>query len=118
MVTDTMDGAYIVVFENTVLRRALYQRRMKWCEAGQKPIMMSFKTCNFTKYNYNLGIVRLRAKGLGFLFVCFVLIESWRMSWAGHVVRMGGTCGILVGKPEGKRSLVRSRRKWYFNIKN
>ena len=37
----------------------------------------------------------------------------------GHVARMGerrGGCRVLVGKPEGKRSLGRPRRKWKNNI--
>jgi len=40
------------------------------------------------------------------------VIKSRRMKWAGHVVRMGegrGVYRILVGKPEGKRALGRSR---------
>jgi hypothetical protein len=28
-----------------------------------------------------------------------------------------GVCGVLVGKPEGKRSLGRSMRRWEDNIK-
>jgi hypothetical protein len=38
----------------------------------------------------------------------------------GHVARVGdgrGVCRILVGKPEGKRPLVRPRRRWKDNIK-
>ena len=41
------------------------------------------------------------------------VIESRRMRWAGHVVRMGerrGVHRVLVGKPEGRRPLERSRR--------
>ena len=37
----------------------------------------------------------------------------------GHVARIGqrrGVYRVLVGKPEGKRPLVRSRRKWEDNI--
>jgi hypothetical protein len=48
------------------------------------------------------------------------VIKSRKMRWAGHVVRMGeGKCvyGVLVGKPEGKRKLVRPRRRWEDNIK-
>jgi hypothetical protein len=40
-------------------------------------------------------------------------IKSRRMTWAGHVARMGGSRSvyrILVGKPEGKRPLGRPRR--------
>ena len=43
-----------------------------------------------------------------------------RMRWAGHVARMGedkGVHRVLVGKPEGKRPLERSRRRWEDNIK-
>jgi len=42
------------------------------------------------------------------------------MRWAGHVVRMGedrAVHRVLVGKPEGKRPLGRSRRRWEDNIK-
>ena len=45
---------------------------------------------------------------------------SRRMRWAGHVARMGeerGVHRVLVGKPEGKRPLGRSRRRWEDNIK-
>jgi hypothetical protein len=38
------------------------------------------------------------------------MIKSTRMRWAEHVARM-------VGKPEGKRPLGRSRRRWVDNIK-
>jgi hypothetical protein len=42
------------------------------------------------------------------------IIKSRRMKWAGHVARMGETWnayGILVGKPEGKRPLIRPRHR-------
>jgi hypothetical protein len=45
-------------------------------------------------------------------FIRFV--KSRIMIWAGHVVRMGmgkAACGILVGKPEGDRPLVKHRRR-------
>jgi len=48
------------------------------------------------------------------------VIKSRRMRWAGHVARMGERRGIyrvLVGKPEGKRSLERPRHRWENNIK-
>jgi hypothetical protein len=48
------------------------------------------------------------------------MIKSRRMRWAGHVALMGETKNayrILVGKPEGKRSLGRPRRRWVDNIK-
>jgi len=37
------------------------------------------------------------------------------MRWAGYVARMGeerGVYKVLVGKPEGKRPLVRRGRRW------
>jgi len=42
------------------------------------------------------------------------------MRWAGHVARMGerrGVYRVLVWKPEGKRPLGRTRRRWEDNIK-
>jgi hypothetical protein len=48
------------------------------------------------------------------------VVKSRRMRWAGHVVRMGeerGVHRVLVGKPEGKRSLGRPRHRWEDNIK-
>jgi hypothetical protein len=48
------------------------------------------------------------------------VIKSRRMRWVGHVARMGegrGVYRILVGRPEGKRSLGRPRRSWEDNIK-
>jgi hypothetical protein len=42
------------------------------------------------------------------------------MRWAVDAARMRenrNACRILVGKPEGKRPLVRSRRRWENNIK-
>ena len=47
-------------------------------------------------------------------------IKSRRLRWAGHVARMGQSRNayrVLVGKPEGKRPLVRPRRRWEDNIK-
>jgi hypothetical protein len=48
------------------------------------------------------------------------IIKSRKMGWAGHVTRMGtdpNAYRILVGKPEGKRPLGKSRRRWVDNIK-
>jgi hypothetical protein len=48
------------------------------------------------------------------------VIKSRRMRWAGHVARMGeerGVYRVLVGKPEGKRPMGRSRRRWVDNIR-
>ena len=48
------------------------------------------------------------------------VIKSRRMSWKGHVVRVGerrGVYRVLVGKPEGKRPLGRPKRIWEGNIK-
>jgi len=42
------------------------------------------------------------------------------MRWAGHVARMCEkrvVYRVLVGKPEGNRTLGRSRRRWEDNIK-
>jgi hypothetical protein len=48
------------------------------------------------------------------------IIKSMRMRWAGYIARLGEkrkACGLLVGKPEGRRPLERQRRRWVENIK-
>jgi hypothetical protein len=48
------------------------------------------------------------------------IIKSRRMRWAGLVARMGekrNSYRLLVGKPEGKRPLGRSRRTWVDTIR-
>jgi hypothetical protein len=48
------------------------------------------------------------------------MLQSRRMRGPGHVTCMGETINafnILSGKPEGKRSLGRPRRRWKDNIK-
>jgi hypothetical protein len=48
------------------------------------------------------------------------VIKSRGMRWAEHVARMGNRRGVyrvLMGKPKGKRSLGRPRRRWEANIK-
>jgi hypothetical protein len=48
------------------------------------------------------------------------VIKSRRMRCTGHVEPMGeerGMYRVLVGKPDGKRSLARPRRRWENNIR-
>jgi hypothetical protein len=48
------------------------------------------------------------------------ITKSRRMRWTGHVAWMGekrNTYRLLVGKPEGKRTLGRPRRRWVGNIR-
>jgi hypothetical protein len=48
------------------------------------------------------------------------VIKSRRLRRVGHVARMGqrrGAYRVLVGKPEGKRPLGKSRHNWEVNIK-
>jgi hypothetical protein len=48
------------------------------------------------------------------------VIRPRRMRWAVYVAHIGenrGVFRVLVGKPEGKRSLGRPRRRWEGNIK-
>ena len=47
------------------------------------------------------------------------MIKSRIMRWTGHIARMGekrGVYRVLMGKPEGKRPLVRPRCRWEDNI--
>jgi len=48
------------------------------------------------------------------------VLKTRRIRWAGHVARMGeerGIYSVLVGKPEGRRTLCRPRRRRADNIK-
>ena len=50
----------------------------------------------------------------------FRVIKSRRIRWAGHALRMGerrGVYRVLVGKPEEKRSLGRTRSRLEDDIK-
>jgi hypothetical protein len=50
----------------------------------------------------------------------FRVLRARRLRWAGHVTRMGEgriVYKILVWRPESKRPLGRSRRRWEDNIK-
>ena len=48
------------------------------------------------------------------------VIKSRRLRWAGHVARMEegrSAFIILTGKPTGKRSLCKTRKRWEDNIR-
>jgi hypothetical protein len=50
----------------------------------------------------------------------FRIIKSRRTRWAGYVARMGEkrkSYRLLAGKPEGKRTIGRPRRRWVDNIR-
>jgi hypothetical protein len=53
------------------------------------------------------------------LVLSLFLFTVYLTTWAGHVVRMEkrNAYNILVGKPEGKRTLGRPRRRCMDNIK-
>jgi len=88
------------VFENVVLRRIFGPRRDE--------VRGEWRRLHNEELNdlyFSPNIVRV--------------IKSRRMRWAGHVAHMGeerGVCSFLVGKPEGRRPLVRPRRRWVDNI--
>ena len=89
------------VFENRELRRTFGPKRdevtREWRKLHNEEINDLYRSPN---------IVRV--------------IKSRRMRWAGHVARMGegrGVYRVLVGKPEGKRPLGRSGRRWDDNIR-
>jgi hypothetical protein len=89
------------VFENRVLRKVFGPKRDEVTEEWRK---LHKEELNNLYSSPN--IVRV--------------IKSRRMRWAGHVVRVGerrGVYRVLVGKPEGKRSLWRLRHRWEDNIK-
>ena len=89
------------VFENMVLRRIFGPRRDEVTEEWRR---LHSEELNGLYCSPN--IVRV--------------IKSRRMRRAGHVARMGEereVYWVLVGKPEGRRSLGRPRRRWVDNIR-
>jgi len=88
------------LFENMVLRRIFGPRRDEVTGEWRR---LHNEELNDLYYSPNIvRVIKLR-----------------RMRWAGHVARMGeerGAYMVLVGKPEGKRPLGRSRRRWLDNI--
>jgi hypothetical protein len=84
------------VFENWVLRRILGPTRDE--------VMTEFRklhTGEFCNLYSSPDIIRQ--------------IKSRRMRWVGHVAHMGegrNVYRVLMGKPEGKRPLVRPRCRW------
>jgi hypothetical protein len=89
------------VFENRVLRRIFGPKRDGMTGGWRK--LHNEKSHNFYSSPRIIGI-----------------INSGRMSWAGHMARMGekrNVYRLLVRKPEGRRLLGRSRRRWIDNIK-
>jgi hypothetical protein len=87
------------VFENSVLRRIFGPKREEdrsWRKLHNDELYSLYSSPN---------IVRL--------------IKSRRMRWVGHVACVGGSgvYRVQVGRPEGKRSLERTRHRWENNIK-
>ena len=89
------------VFENRVLRRIFGPKRDE--------VTAEWKKLHNEELNdlyFSPSIVRV--------------IKSRRMRLAGHAARVGewrGVYWVMVGKPEGKRSLGRPRRRLEDNIK-
>jgi hypothetical protein len=89
------------VFENRVFRRVFRPKRDKVTRERRK--LHNEELNDLYSLSY---IVRV--------------VKSRRMRWAGHLARVGEgrvVHRVLVGKPEGKRPLGRSRRRWEYNIK-
>jgi len=82
---------------------------------------------NYTEYDHIIGVTeewrKLHIEELRDLYSLpniLRVVKSRRMRWPGHVARMGegrGVHRVLVGKPEGKRTLGRPTRRWEDNIK-
>jgi hypothetical protein len=89
------------VFENRVLRRIF----------GPKTDEV---TGDLRKLN------KMELRNLYSLLDIIRQIKSRRMNWAGYVTSMGegrNVYRVLVGKPEGKRPLERTRGRWEDGIK-
>jgi hypothetical protein len=89
------------VFENRVLRRIFGPMRdeviVEWRKLHDEELR---------DLNSSPSIIRI--------------IKSRKMRWAGQVARMGenrNSYKLLVGRPEGRRPLGRTRRRWVDNIR-
>jgi hypothetical protein len=83
------------VFENRVLRRIFAEKRDEvmggWRKLHNEELHNLYSSPSIT-----------------------IMIKSIRMKWAGHMARLGekrNACRILVGNPEGKRPLGRTKHK-------
>jgi hypothetical protein len=95
------EGRRLKVFENRVLRRIFGPKRDEvtgdWKKLHNEELHGLYSSPSI------VGVIKAR-----------------RMRWAGHMERMGevrGAYNILVGRPGGRRSLRRPRRRWEDNIK-
>jgi hypothetical protein len=95
------EDSRLTVFENSVLRRLFGPKRDevtgKWRRLHNEKLYGLYCSPNIVW-----------------------VIRSRRMRWTGHVARMGdkrGAYNVLVGRPEGKRSLSRPRLSWKNNMK-
>jgi hypothetical protein len=87
------------VFENRVLRRIFGPRRNEVTREWRK-----LHNEELHELYSSPGIIRI--------------IKARRMRCVGHVARMGENAySLLVGKPEGSRTLGRPRRRWVANIR-
>jgi hypothetical protein len=89
------------VFENRLLRRIFGSKRDEvtggWRKLNNEELHGLYSSS---------GIVRV--------------IKERRMRWVRHVARMGevkDAYNILVGRPEGRRPLVRPRRRWRITLR-
>jgi hypothetical protein len=89
------------VFENRVLRRIFGPKRDdvtgEWRKLHDEELRILYSSPNIIRQ-----------------------IKSRRIRWAGHVARMGEKRNVdrdLTGKPEGKGSLGRPRRRWEDGIR-
>jgi hypothetical protein len=89
------------VFENRVLRRIFGPKRdevtEEWKKLHNEDVRILYSSPNIIRQ-----------------------IKSRRLRWAGHMAHMGEESKVyrvLMGKPEGKRSLGRPRRRWEDGIR-
>jgi hypothetical protein len=99
--TERVLSYFAEVFENRVLTRIFGPERDE--RTGEWRRLHNEK---FNDLHSSPNVVRVR--------------KSRRMGWAGHVAHMRERRGVhrmLAGRPEGRRPLGRSRRRWEDNIK-
>jgi hypothetical protein len=89
------------VFENSVLKRICERKRKE-----MRGDLRKLYTVELHNMYSSLRIIRM--------------VKSRRMGWTGNVARKElerNSYRLLLGRPEGKRALRGSRRRWTYNIK-
>jgi len=117
------------VFENRVLRRMFGAKRDKvtgeWRRLLNEELNYMYSSLNeelnymHSSLNEELNYMHSSLnEELNYMYSSPYIIRVIRVIWAEHIARkmeLGGAYSVLVGKPEGKTPLGRTRHRWENN---